>query len=84
MGMVTTGGLGFRVSRAAAIVLSYVIWFVLGGVLLMRWRFAPCVYRSLRSHGHDVCSRCGYWLRGLEPDQAHCPECGEPIRQEKK
>ena len=50
---------------------------VLGGlILLQRFRFAPCVYEQLRRQGHDVCPRCGYWLRGLDHSVTNCPECG--------
>ena len=50
--------------------------FAGGGAVLQRYRFAPCVYRAMRLHGHDVCTRCGYWLRGLDEGTACCPECG--------
>ena len=53
-----------------------VMCFVVGGAVLQRFRFAPCVYRATRSHGHDVCRKCGYWLRGLGDNVKRCPECG--------
>ena len=30
----------------------------------------------MRRRGFDLCTRCGYWLKGLGPDQTRCPECG--------
>ena len=67
-----------RLFRAAAPVVPFVVCFVLGGAALQRYRFAPCVYRATRAHGHDVCARCGYWLKGLDADIENCPECGTP------
>lgn len=69
-------GLIHKLFRAAAPVILFLACFVLGGAALRRYRFAPCVYRATREHGHDVCLRCGYWLRGLPEDSSHCPECG--------
>jgi hypothetical protein len=63
--------------RAAAPVVLLVACFVVGGGLLQRFRFAPCVYRSAREHGIDICPKCGYWLRDL-PASDPCPECGAP------
>lgn len=71
-----------RLFRAGAPLALFVICFVVGGAVLQRFRFAPCVYRATRQHGHDVCAKCGYWLRGLGADVARCPECGverEPV-----
>ena len=70
------GGLIDKVFRAAAPVVLFVMCFVLGGAVLQRYRFAPCVYRATRGHGYDVCAKCGYWLRGLGDDIKRCPECG--------
>lgn len=44
--------------------------------LLHHCRYAPCDYQAIRQQGYEVCRRCGYWLRGLDPDTKHCPECG--------
>jgi rubrerythrin len=33
-------------------------------------------YHRIRLEGFDVCTRCGYWLRGLGDDVRQCPECG--------
>lgn len=50
---------------------------VLGLIIAFtRCALGPCVYRELRSRGHDVCLRCGYLLAGLPADQRTCPECG--------
>jgi hypothetical protein len=70
------GGVISRLSRAAAPFLLFVLCFVVGGAVLQRCRFAPCVYRATRQHGYDVCFACGYWLRGLGDDVESCPECG--------
>ena len=69
-------GLGYRLVRAAAIVAWTIACFVMGGVVFQRWRFAPLVWEVTRRHGHDVCGRCGYWLRDLPDDVQRCPECG--------
>ncbi len=69
-------GLIHRLFRAGAPVVLFVLCFVVGGAILQRSRFAPCVYQATRRLGHDVCLKCGYWLRGLGDDIARCPECG--------
>lgn len=69
-------GLIHRLFRAGAPVVLFVLCFVVGGAILQRSRFAPCVYQATRRHGHDVSRKCGYWLRGLGDDIARCPECG--------
>jgi len=76
--LVGAGGLINKLFRAAAPVVLFVICFVVGGAVLQRYRFAPCVYRATRRHGYDVCLECGYWLRGLIDDVKRCPECGTP------
>jgi hypothetical protein len=35
---------------------------------------------AMRRRGFELCPRCGYWLKGLGPDSAHCPECGAERR----
>ncbi len=70
------GGIVFKLSRIAGLVLVPALCFVIGGFVLQRWRFAPCVYRATRGQGFDVCAKCGYWLRGLGEDVKRCPECG--------
>jgi len=73
----TSGGVSRIVYlRAAVKILLPLFVFVVGGAVLQRLRFAPCVYRALRDRGHDVCTVCGYWLRGLGDDATRCPECG--------
>jgi len=74
--LVGAGGLINKLFRAGAPVVLFVMCFVLGGAVLQRYRFAPCVYRATRRHGYDVCAKCGYWLRGLGDDIKRCPECG--------
>ncbi|MHC4948785.1 MAG: hypothetical protein ACYTG1_11070 [Planctomycetota bacterium] len=74
--MVGVGGTVHLLVRAASPVLLAAACFVLGGAILQRYRFAPCVYRATRQQGYDVCARCGFWLRGLPDEVATCPECG--------
>jgi hypothetical protein len=69
-------GAVLKLSRAAGPFVLFLACFAGGGAVLQRYRFAPCVYRAMRLHGHDVCTRCGYWLRGLDEGTACCPECG--------
>ena len=66
----------YRLFRAGAPVALLVICFVVGGAVLQRHRFAPCVYRATRGRAYDVCFKCGYWLKGLSDDVKRCPECG--------
>lgn len=74
--LVGMGGILRRLCRAASPLALFIVCFVLGGAVLQRYRFAPCVYRATRLHGYDVCANCGYWLRGLGEDIHRCPECG--------
>lgn len=80
------GGWTWKLVRITAMAVWFGAWFVLGGAMLQRWRFAPCVWAELRSRGHDVCPHCGYWLRGLEDGDGgsdlRCPECGVAIDRE--
>jgi hypothetical protein len=74
--LIGVSGRTHKLFRAAAPLVLFVLCFVLGGAILQRYRFAPCVYRALRARGHGVCIRCGYWLRGLPDTSGRCPECG--------
>ena len=74
--IIGASGLVHRLFRAGAPLALGVACFVVGGAILQRYRFAPCVYQAMRQHGHDVCTTCGYWLRGLEDGIENCPECG--------
>jgi hypothetical protein len=31
---------------------------------------------AMRRRGFELCTGCGYWLKGLGEDVEHCPECG--------
>lgn len=35
------------------------------------------VRAAMTRHGYALCTTCGYWLRGLAPNE-RCPECGTP------
>jgi hypothetical protein len=74
--LIGADGLIRRLFRAGAPVALFVLCFVVGGAVLQRFRFAPCVYRATRQRGYDVCDTCGYWLKGLSDDITRCPECG--------
>ncbi|MDY7109077.1 MAG: zinc ribbon domain-containing protein [Planctomycetota bacterium] len=74
--VVGAGGMTYKAARIAGLLLGLIGYFVLGGAVLQRWRFAPCVWRALRARGHEVCPNCGYWLRDLPDDEDRCPECG--------
>lgn len=63
----------------AALIIYIGLLFLVFAVL-RRYRFAPCVYAELRSREINVCSRCGYWLKGLADDVTRCPECGAERR----
>ena len=82
--IIGASGLTHRLFRAGAPAALFGICFVFGGAVLQRLRFGPCVYRATRQHGHDVCAKCGYWLRGLGAGITRCPECGterEPLSE---
>jgi len=82
--MAATFGAGSGVQkllRGAAPAVLAILLFVIGGAVLQRYRFAPCVYRATRDHGHHVCLGCGYWLKGLGDDTTRCPECGTSIER---
>ncbi len=51
-----------------------VSWVLVTLVGRIAWK--PRVNAALRELGYDVCSCCGYWLRGLKDEVGHCPECG--------
>ena len=74
--LIGAGGLIHKLFRAGAPVALFVICFAVGGAVLQRTRFAPCVYRATRQQGYDVCAKCGYWLKGLSDEIKRCPECG--------
>lgn len=74
--LIGASGLIHKLFRAGAPFALFAICFVVGGAILQRSRFAPCVYRATRQHGYEVCAKCGYWLKGLGNDIARCPECG--------
>lgn len=60
-----TGGLGLLFIVTA-------IWIAL---LTMLYRIP--LRRALHDLGHEVCLKCGYWLRDLPDAVTRCPECGE-------
>ena len=31
---------------------------------------------AMRRHGFELCTECGYWLKGLPDGTERCPECG--------
>ncbi len=35
------------------------------------------ILRAMRSRGFELCTNCGYWLKGLADDVRRCPECGK-------
>ena len=75
-----------RLFRVAGPVMLPVLCFIVGGAVLQRYRFAPCVYRAVRLYGYDVCTGCGYWLTRLSDRVKRCPECGterEPMPESK-
>ena len=32
--------------------------------------------QAMRRRGFDLCTECGYWLKGLGEESERCPECG--------
>lgn len=45
-------------------------------VAMTRRRMKNCHLHALRDQGFELCSGCGYWLRGLGQNVKQCPECG--------
>ncbi len=43
---------------------------------IVRPRYEHYFRRVVRKRGHEMCLRCGYWLKGLGEDVKQCPECG--------
>jgi ssDNA-binding Zn-finger/Zn-ribbon topoisomerase 1 len=76
--VIGAGGMTYKAARIVGLIMGLAGYFIAGGAVLQRWCFAPCVWRALRARGHDVCPKCGYWLRDLPDDEHHCPECGAP------
>ena len=48
--------------------------------IAMRWglrRFNRVeIRRAMQTLGYELCTQCGYWLKGLGEDVRECPECG--------
>lgn len=34
------------------------------------------IRQAMRRLGYELCSACGYWLKGLDDSADRCPECG--------
>lgn len=70
------GRIPARVIGASAVSLAVVLaGFALGHWLL--WGLLLRAFRgAMREIGRDVCTECGYWLRGLDDEVTRCPECG--------
>ncbi|MBT8486178.1 MAG: hypothetical protein HKO59_11610 [Phycisphaerales bacterium] len=50
---------------------------VCGACSRVHWRFYRRKLRAaMQRRGFDLCSTCGYWLKGLGERQGRCPECG--------
>ena len=58
--LIGAGGWMHRLFRAGDPVALFVICFVVGGAILQRSRFPPCVCRTTRQRGYDICAKCGY------------------------
>ncbi|MEM6959688.1 MAG: hypothetical protein AAF645_28655 [Myxococcota bacterium] len=75
------------VPRAASIAVPGVVLpvaIIAGFFLLVSGAERRHIRIALRTCGHDVCSRFGYTLIGIEPEsdtddaKTRCPECGTP------
>ncbi|MHC4934318.1 MAG: hypothetical protein ACYTGV_19265, partial [Planctomycetota bacterium] len=49
-----------------------------GRLILVRYLRANrgAILRAMRRRGYELCTTCGYWLKGLDDDVERCPECG--------
>ena len=49
--------------------------------IAMRWSLRRLNRREIRlamqTLGYELCTQCGYWLKGLGEDVGACPECGK-------
>ncbi len=49
--------------------------------IAMRWSLRRFNRREIRlamqTLGFELCTQCGYWLKGLGEDVGECPECGK-------
>ncbi|MGD8454515.1 MAG: hypothetical protein PVJ57_22090 [Phycisphaerae bacterium] len=75
-GALGIGGILYKVCRAGSLLLVLISAVIIIRAVLGRCRFAPYIYEAIRRQGYDVCTKCGYWLKGLHDDVDRCPECG--------
>ena len=84
---VVTGVTGYVLTRFVKglprgwyIAICVCVSFVVSAVCSrLHWRSQRRQLRAaMRRHGFDLCTRCGYWLKGLGEEQTRCPECGAP------
>lgn len=56
-------------------VAAFLAWMI-GTDFYMRFISRKKRWRRMRDGGMNVCTQCGYDLRGLDAQTAQCPECG--------
>lgn len=50
--------------------------------MLLQFLTRPAMLYVLRAEfGHNLCTRCGYSLRGLAGGESRCPECGTAVAE---
>lgn len=62
--------------------LNIALFAIIGNCLfagLFRSLYQKKTYQLLRQSGYDICTRCGYSLKGLPEDHNRCPECGTTV-----
>jgi uncharacterized paraquat-inducible protein A len=82
---IVTGVVGYLLTRYANglsrkmyIAICIFVSFIVAAICSrFYWRTQRRQLRAaMRRHGFELCTHCGYWLKGLSPDQSRCPECG--------
>ncbi len=73
--MIGLNGSGLHIQGLTSAVLV-LLYLILGMSIVLRCRYRPCLYKAARWQGLEVCTECGYSLRGLDDEVRNCPECG--------
>lgn len=65
------------------VLLSTIVGVIIGITWNRFWLIRRRRYlrREMACLGYDLCSECGYWLKGLSDTSTRCPECGAERQQ---
>ena len=76
MGVVNASGLIIITYTKVIMLIFLTIGVYVSHCLIFGPMSARRTYEILRQSGYDICTRCGYWLKGLDDATDRCPECG--------